>query len=87
MLHGFGTFFKFTNCTFTNNHGRQTGVMTVEDGDATFENCQFLTNKGDQVTRPLARTCCPSLSCAFVYVCLLCPLTAVAGHRLTPAPS
>ena len=48
-IHGYGSFFKFTNCTFEGNQGRQTGVMTIEDGDATFENCQFLNNIGNQV--------------------------------------
>ncbi len=50
VLHGFSSFFTFTNCTFMGNHGRQTGVMNIENGDATFDSCQFINNQGDQVS-------------------------------------
>ena len=49
VLHGYGSFFTFTNCTFMGNHGRQTGVMNIENGDATFDRCNFFNNQGDQV--------------------------------------
>ena len=49
VLHGYGSFFTFTNCTFTGNQGRQTGVMEIDGGDATFDGCSFMNNVGLQV--------------------------------------
>lgn len=49
VIHGFGSFFNFTSSNFTTNSGRQTGVMTIEDGSASFDSCIFNSNQGAQV--------------------------------------
>ena len=74
VLHGFGSFFTFTNCTFMGNHGRQTGVMNIENGDATFDSCQFINNQGNQVRS--------TLTCKVTSMLHVCMPLALVGSTL-----
>jgi hypothetical protein len=86
VLHGYGSFFTFTNCTFTGNQGRQTGVMEIDGGDATFDGCTFLNNVGLQVLffnrHPVIHTTAwIAFWLIFAVHCSFSHLSALAGAR------
>lgn len=47
VINGFGTDFTFTDCNFAQNHGRQTGAITVTDGSIVLNNVTFDSNQGE----------------------------------------